>query len=87
MRESTIEKKADQVARQNGWYAIKMKSVNNNGLPDKLYIRNGVFLFVEYKAPNEKPRKLQQFVIEQLTQHGAKVVVIDSLEGVNNVFA
>ena len=87
MRESLIEKKADQVARQKGWYAIKMKSVNNNGLPDKLYIRNGVFLFVEYKAPNEKPRKLQQFVIEQLTQQGAKVVVIDSLEGVNNVFA
>ena len=87
MRESLIEKKADQIAKQNGWYAIKMKSVNNNGLPDKLYIRNGVFLFVEYKAPNEKPRKLQQFVIEQLRDHGATVVVIDSLEGINNVFA
>lgn len=87
MRESLIEKKADQIAKQNGWYAIKMKSVNNNGLPDKLYIRNGVFLFVEYKAPNEKPRKLQQFVIEQLRNQGATVVVIDSLEGINDVFA
>jgi hypothetical protein len=50
------------------------------GLPDRLIILpGGVIYFVEFKAPGQTPRKIQQYVITKLRNLGATVYVIDSI--------
>lgn len=85
MRESLIERKACQCAKAQGWLVYKFVSPGNSGVPDRLFIRDGQVVFVEFKATGEQLRPLQQRVIDKMREHGATVYVVDSLEGFINV--
>ena len=80
MRESTIENAVCSYAKSRGWLVYKFKSPQQAGVPDRLFIKAGKVVFVEFKAPNEQPRRLQKFVITEMEAHGATVHIIDNKE-------
>lgn len=85
MRESKIESAVTDHAKSLGWVCFKFIS-GTSGVPDRVYIRKGVVLFVEFKATGKKPRKLQIYVINKMIKAGAKVYVIDSIEKGKELF-
>lgn len=80
MRESHIEKKVVKRAQENGWYCRKFVSPGRRGVCDHYFLKNGFAVFVEFKAPGEKPTKLQEREHKRLRDHGAVVLVIDNTE-------
>jgi hypothetical protein len=60
--------------------AYKFTSPGRRGVPDRLIILPGVSpFFIEFKAPNEKPRPQQIREIKRLRDRGSTVIVIDSV--------
>ncbi len=86
MLEKTVEKKVTERAKALGWLSYKLTSPSNKGLPDRLYIRGGQVVFIEFKRPNAKPRKLQDIVMRDMRGHGAEVYVIDTIESGYELF-
>lgn len=86
MKESTLEKNAVKMAKQLGWLSYKFTSPQNSGVPDRLFIRDGQTIFVEFKRLGEQPRPLQMKVINDMRLYGATVYVIDNLKDAENVF-
>jgi hypothetical protein len=86
MLEKTVETKTVKRAKKLGWLSYKFQSANNKGVPDRMFIKDGRVIFVEFKRPNEKPRKLQEVVIRDMRKHGAEVYVIDTVEGGYELF-
>ena len=80
MRESTIEKAVSKFAVSAGWITYKFTSPQHRGVPDRIFIRDSVVMFVEFKAPGELPTALQAHTHEIMKQHGAVVHVVDSVE-------
>lgn len=87
MRESTIEKACSNWAKNNGWLVYKFSSPNQKGVPDRLFIKGGVTVYVEFKAPSKQPTKYQLHTINKMRLHGAVVHVIDNLEDFTNVMS
>ena len=80
MRESVIEKKVGDYATSKGWLVYKFSSPNTRAVPDKIFMRDGVVFFIEFKAPNKLPTKLQYANHKRITAHGVSVFVIDNIE-------
>lgn len=80
MRESKIEGDVSKYAKSTGWLTYKFSSPNHRGVPDRIYIRNGVTIFIEFKATGANARPLQVATINQMKEHGAKVFIVDSIE-------
>ena len=54
------------------------------GLPDRMCIfPGGKIIFVELKTTGKKPRRFQEIIHDKLRATGARVEVIDSIEGVD----
>jgi sulfur relay (sulfurtransferase) complex TusBCD TusD component (DsrE family) len=54
--------------------------------PDRIFFfANGVTVFVEFKAPGEKPRAGQKEMIKRLKKLGFPVYVVDNLEQAKKV--
>ena len=87
MRESTIESKCKLWVKANGWLAYKFVSPNQRGVPDCLFIKDGLTVYVEFKAPGKQPTKYQLHTIAKMQAHGATVHVIDNLEDFINVMS
>lgn len=86
MRESKIELWVCSYAKSLGWLCYKFASPSNNGVPDRIFFRNGKTVLIEFKANDEKPRKLQEVVIASIRRKGIPVFVVDSIEGGRYVF-
>lgn len=80
MRESTIEKAVCAYAKLKGCLIIKLAGQNQRGQPDRLFIRAGRCLFVEFKAPGKYPTALQIKWLEQLRDHGMTSRWCDNIE-------
>lgn len=64
--------------------AYKWVSPGNDGVPDRIVcLPNGKVVFVELKAPGEKPRPQQTARIDELRRLGFRVEVLDSKEDVD----
>ena len=85
MKESTIEKTAIKLAKEKGYLTYKFVSPNNKGVPDRIFIKNGRVIFVEFKAPNKKATALQQYVINEMLLQQCEAYVIDNIEKINEV--
>lgn len=78
MRESEIERHYKKLVEEAGGMFLKFLSPSHNGVPDRIAILpGGKMYFVEFKAPNKKPRALQVHVIEKIRKLGCDVRVID----------
>ena len=63
---------------------IKLLCSQFIGLPDRMCVfPGGKIIFVELKTTGQKPRRIQEIVHDKLRSVGAKVCVIDSIEGVD----
>lgn len=85
IREFTIEKYLVSEVKKAGGMAYKFISPGRRSVPDRLVLLpGGRAVFVECKAPGEKPRPEQLREHERLRTLGFTVVVLDSknLEGI-----
>jgi hypothetical protein len=76
MTESKFEQKWSKKAAARGWLPIKIIQANMNGLPDRMYLKDGKVFFVEFKSATGKLRPLQQYRIEQLRKLNFHCLVI-----------
>lgn len=80
MRESTIETAVCKYAKGKGWIVYKFTSPGNRSVPDRLFIRNKVVFFIEFKTLGKKPTKLQAKTIEDIKSQGICAYVCDNIK-------
>lgn len=79
MRESTLEKKVTAYAAIKDWQSYKLSGTGDRGKPDRLFMKNGRAVFVEFKRAGRQTTKLQALHLERLTANGFTALVIDDL--------
>ena len=83
------EKQLDQYlvkqCRKHGIYCRKLVAVGQTGFPDRFVAKDGKTVLMELKRPDGKGKlsKKQELEIERLKSCGVTVVVIDSVDAVN----
>lgn len=85
MLEKKIEQDLVKHIKAKGGLCIKLNSSTMVGLPDRLVILKNKIIFIELKAPKQKPRKLQISVMNRLKNLGCDVRVIDNLEDIKSI--
>jgi hypothetical protein len=78
--EKKLEKRATDVAKANGWYTRKFSSPSNRGVPDRIFIKECIVWFIEFKAPGNTPTKLQEYEMQQIAEHGGRVIYLDNID-------
>lgn len=71
--EKTIEARVTKWAKQEGWLCEKVK-FGNGGYPDRIYMKNGITAFIEFKRPGKKPTPLQLERIRELNAHAIHAI-------------
>ncbi len=86
LTERDIERHLVRRAKERGGEVRKVRWVGRNGAPDRLWLSPLYFsVWIELKAPGEKPTAAQLREHDRMRECGQVVVVIDSLEAVNQV--
>lgn len=86
VEEKVIEKKIIKAVKSRGGLALKFVSPGFDGVPDRLILLAlGKLAFVEVKAPNKKPRKLQLLRHKQIKELGFKVYVLDNENDIGGI--
>lgn len=84
MRESEVERYFVRRVKEAGGLQRKFVSPGHKGVPDRIYIAPGGFVyFIEFKAPGKFLRDDQAREHEKMHRVGANVAVIDSKEAVD----
>ena len=79
MREKQIERKLITEVKKRGGICPKWVSPGFDGVPDRIVLLPyGKFVFVEVKAPGEKPRPLQLSRHRLLRRLGFRVYVLNN---------
>ena len=76
MLESDIKSKATKALNQAGWIVIHLIQTNLNGIPDTLILRDGRYLFIEFKQPGKHPTKLQDHRHAQIINRKGEVLIV-----------
>ena len=77
MKESSIEQAACRKAKAAGWLPIKL---GQSGMPDRLFVKDGEAVFIEFKTPTGRVSKLQIHTIALLEEYGAEVYICRSVD-------
>lgn len=85
-RESDIEDYAVKRVKAAGGQIRKVKWIGRNGAPDRRIMLLWRCCWVEFKAPGEKPDAGQKREHDRMRAMGEDVIVIDSFEGVDELF-
>lgn len=80
IRESLIEGANCLYAESRGWTVLKLDGGGSNGKPDRVYLRAGVTMFIEYKRKGEHLKPLQEYWRRVLIGQGFDHHVVDNLE-------
>ena len=84
--EKIIERRLVELVKQNKGLCIKLLCNHIIGLPDRLCLFPGSrMIFVELKTTGQKPKKIQVYVHNKIKALGFEVIVIDSINGVNQL--
>lgn len=83
MNESEIELYGKRQFFKEGWITRKVRWVGHNAAPDRIFAKEGVVVFVEFKAPGKSARLNQEIEIAELRKAGLTVLEIDSKEKVD----
>jgi hypothetical protein len=59
---------------------MKLAGPNQKGQPDRMFIKNGKVLFIEFKAPNKMPTALQYKWLDDLTAQGLAACWRDNIK-------
>ncbi|MEW5952648.1 MAG: VRR-NUC domain-containing protein [Bacillota bacterium] len=80
MNETRLERRLKNEVERRGGKALKLVSPGMRGVPDRLVLLPGAHVvFVEMKAPGEKPTPLQEKRAADLRELGFQVYCIDSI--------
>lgn len=93
MRERDIEAHLVRRVKELGGQVRKVKFVNRRGAPDRVVMLPGSLapgawtapIWVELKAPGQRPEPHQMREHRRMRLVGQRVVVIDSIEGVEEL--
>lgn len=91
MRESEIEAYLVARVKDLGGEVRKVKWIGRRGAPDRLvmlppeWLGVPIIIWVELKAPGEKPEPHQAWEHERMRKMGQRVEVVDSLERADEV--
>ena len=76
MTESQLQNKRIKELEDEGYYVIKTKLTNKNGIPDIIAIApNSNVIFSEVKTSKGTVSKLQEFRLKELQDYGFKTEV------------
>lgn len=88
LSEAAIERAVVKYAKLLGWkFVRKVRWIGRRACPDRLFLKAGRYIWIEFKAPGEPLRPDQVREIKRLRKHGAEVHVIDDIEMGRAVFA
>jgi len=77
MTEQQVQTKKIKELEEEGYYVIKLKLTNKNGIPDLIAIPpNSDVKFIEVKKAGGKISKLQNYRIKELETHGVRVEIL-----------
>lgn len=76
MTESTYEMKWSRKAQIRGWLSVKNIQMSLNGWPDRMYMKNRMMFFVEFKSKKGKLSELQKYRINQIRSFNFHVLII-----------
>lgn len=79
MLEREIESEVVSYAESRGCLSIKLNGPHNRGKPDRIFFFAGRTLVIEFKAPGEKPTKLQAGWLSKFRDRGFHAVYHDNI--------
>lgn len=79
MKESIIENKICEYATKLGFLQFKFSSPAHKGVPDRIFIKNGLVFFIEFKALGKKQTELQKSVRTKIKAQLIEVFIVDNL--------
>lgn len=79
MRESKIENEVVTYAKSLGYLAYKLKG-SETGLPDRIFLKNGTAIFIEFKTQKGRLSRRQIKVCESLKAQKILVFVVDTID-------
>ena len=85
MNEKTIEAKLKKAVESSGGLCWKLVCPGTTGVPDRICLMRNRVVFVELKAPGKQPRPIQVRRMNQLRQQGFTALVVDSIDGIQEV--
>lgn len=80
MTEDQIETQVCHDAEKAGWIVRKVKWIGRISCMDRLFLKAGRIVLVEFKAPGEDPEPMQRREIKRFRDAGAEVHVVDSVK-------
>ena len=85
MNERTIEHQLKKAVEACGGLCWKLVCPGTSGVPDRICLMNSRVVFVELKAAGKQPRPIQVRRMNQLRQQGFTALVVDSIDGIQEV--
>ncbi len=79
MIESKVERTIVKYAKSKGWLVFKFVSPANKGVPDRIFIKRGYIVFIEFKKPGEDLNDLQFYIYQQLKINCCDIFVVDNI--------
>lgn len=86
MKESYIERKVCEYAKSLGWMVFKFNSPGKSGVPDRIFMKKGKIVFIEFKAAGKRPTKLQLHIHREMENAGFHVHVVDNILSGKEIF-
>ena len=83
--EKDIEKHLTNRVIEVGGEIRKVRWIGRRGAPDRLVMLPNRVVWVELKAPGKHPESHQQREHDRMRRFGCDVIVIDSIEGVEEL--
>lgn len=78
MLESPIEKMVVDRAEAAGWFVRKLSWVGRRSAPDRLFVKDGRVVFIEFKAPKKGVVGGQSKELTRLLAAGAEAYCCDN---------
>jgi hypothetical protein len=79
MGEDVIEGTVCGKAEKCGWLVRKVMWPGRRGATDRLFLKDGRHVWIEFKDFGEDPSALQSNEIKRFREHGAEVYVVDNV--------
>ncbi len=77
--EDVIESTVVNKAETDGWLVRKVAWPGRRAAMDRLFVKDGRTVWIEFKAPGEEPEPLQAREHKRFRDHGAEVHVVDNV--------
>lgn len=80
VHESSVEGYVVRRAKAKGWIVRKLRWIGRRGAPDRVFLRRGRCVFIEFKRPGKAVRDQQKREFDRLRAAYPEVHQCDSIE-------